>query len=79
MRSLSTLDHDDYCGLEPLIRPLEATPCRRARLADAGRIRVSPELIAYHKRKAERLRQQAFRRVGRTFLTALAQWIRRVR
>ena len=76
MATLSTLD-DDHCGPQPLIQPLEATPCRRARLADAGRLRVSPELIAHHKRKAERLRQAAFRQAWRKLIATAAQLIRR--
>jgi hypothetical protein len=76
MRSFSTFD-DDYSGPEPLMRALEATPCRRALLANAGHIGLSPELIAYHKREAERLRQTEFRRAGRKFMAAVTRLIRR--
>jgi hypothetical protein len=67
MRSFSTVStvDDDTSGPEPFVRALEATPCRRALLANAGHIGLSPELIADHKREAERLRQVAFRRAGR--------------
>jgi hypothetical protein len=70
MRTFSTFD-DDYGGPEPLMRALEATPCRRALAANAGHIGLSPELIAYHKRQAERLRQTAFRRVGRRLIALI--------
>jgi hypothetical protein len=70
MKSFSTLD-DDYCGPEPIMRALDATPCRRALLANAGHIGPSPELIASHRREAERLRQATFRRVGRKLLATI--------
>jgi hypothetical protein len=76
MRSLSTFD-DDHCGPEPLMRALEATPCRRALLANAGHIGLSPELIAYHKREAERMRQTAFRQAGRKVMAVVTRLIRR--
>jgi hypothetical protein len=76
MRSLHTLD-DDFSGPEPLMRALEASPCRRALLANAGLIGLSPELIAYHKREAERLRHTPFQRAGRKLIATVAQFIRR--
>jgi hypothetical protein len=76
MISVHTLDHD-FSGPEPFIRALEATPCRRAMLANAGHIGLSPELIAYHKREAERLRQTAFRQMGRKIMAAMVRLIRR--
>jgi hypothetical protein len=57
--------HDDHCGPQPLMQPLDATPCRRALLANAGHVGPSPELIAFHRREAERLRQASFRRALR--------------
>jgi hypothetical protein len=76
MRSYHTLDND-FSGPEPLMQPLEATLCRGAILANAGHIGLPPELIAFHKRDAERLRQAAFRRAGRTLRSAVVQFIRR--
>jgi hypothetical protein len=76
MRSLHTFD-DDFSGPEPLMQALEATPCRRALVANTGHIGLSPELIAYHKREAERLRQTAFRRAGRKLVATVAQFIHR--
>jgi hypothetical protein len=70
MRTFSTFD-DDHSGPEPLMRALEAAPCRRALAANAGHIGLSPDLIAYHKREAERLRQTAFRRAGRKLVALI--------
>jgi hypothetical protein len=76
MKSFQTFDNDVY-GPEPLMRALDATPCRRAMLALAGRIGLSPELIAYHRREAERLRQTALRHAWRKLKAKVVQLIRR--
>jgi hypothetical protein len=75
MRSFSTFDDDDS-GPEPFMRALEATPCRRALVANAGHIGLSPELISYHKREAERLRRAAFRQAGRKVVATVVRFIR---
>jgi hypothetical protein len=76
MRQIMTihaLDFDHHCGPQPLIQPLEATPCRRALLANAGHVGPSPELMAHHRREAQRLRQATFRQAWR----AIARFVRR--
>jgi hypothetical protein len=75
MMTFRTFD-DDFSGPEPLMRALDATPCRRALLAHAGHVGPSPELIAHRKREAERLRQAAFRRVGRRLVAAVRKLFR---
>jgi hypothetical protein len=59
---------------QPLIQPLEATPCRRAQLATFGTANELPDVIAYHQRLARELRQSAIRHAGRAALA----WLRRV-
>jgi hypothetical protein len=70
--STGILDHTpEMEGPQSLIQLLESTPCRRARLAGAGCMRITPELLSHHRRKVSQLRQASSRRAARSLIRAL--------